>query len=565
MMIASFIDVLGIGLVGPYLALVMNTNNTENFFINWFIESGLAQDYNESLMVIGLLLVLVFISKATASIIINRQIFRFGNQQIVKLRTRLMQIYQNMPYTDHITRNSAEYIQATQGYSSQFVGAIIILAKWVCEGLAAISIFTFLIYSQGIIPIFLAIIIALVIGIYNFFLSSTVKLAGKIAPIENSKAIKGISESMAGFKEIKVLGIENYFTSKVHESSRIFSEQRCKEQIIAFAPRQLMESILVFSIVLLVSVSLLSGSGTETIIPALGMFGVATARLLPSATIFTTGLTSLQYYRYGISVIYKDISSYGDLPLIVEKTNLNNQSLDTFQSFELNNVSYKYPKSSRDALNEISIKIERGSSIGFIGSSGAGKTTLVDIILGILTPTAGSLNYNHLELSGSLSRWQRQIAYIPQEIFLIDDTIKNNIALGEDKNSFKKEKMLDAIKQSQLSEVIDVLPKGLDTKIGERGVLFSGGQRQRIALARAFYLGKEVLIMDEATSALDNKTEKQIVDKIKSIKHKKTIIVIAHRYSTVKDCDFIYKLENGKIVASGYPEEMLKKEEGLSS
>jgi len=564
-MIASFIDVLGIGLVGPYLALVMNTNNTENFFINWFIESGLAQDYNESLMVIGLLLVLVFISKATASIIINRQIFRFGNQQIVKLRTRLMQIYQNMPYTDHITRNSAEYIQATQGYSSQFVGAIIILAKWVCEGLAAISIFTFLIYSQGIIPIFLAIIIALVIGIYNFFLSSTVKLAGKIAPIENSKAIKGISESMAGFKEIKVLGIENYFTSKVHESSRIFSEQRCKEQIIAFAPRQLMESILVFSIVLLVSVSLLSGSGTETIIPALGMFGVATARLLPSATIFTTGLTSLQYYRYGISVIYKDISSYGDLPLIVEKTNLNNQSLDTFQSFELNNVSYKYPKSSRDALNEISIKIERGSSIGFIGSSGAGKTTLVDIILGILTPTAGSLNYNHLELSGSLSRWQRQIAYIPQEIFLIDDTIKNNIALGEDKNSFKKEKMLDAIKQSQLSEVIDVLPKGLDTKIGERGVLFSGGQRQRIALARAFYLGKEVLIMDEATSALDNKTEKQIVDKIKSIKHKKTIIVIAHRYSTVKDCDFIYKLENGKIVASGYPEEMLKKEEGLSS
>ena len=247
--LASFFDVIGIGLVGPYLALVVDNTPSANAVINWFIQKNISGNYDTILIILGSLLVLVFLIKATASIIINRKILIFANQQVVRLRTRLMEIYQNMPYTDHIQRNSSDYIQATQGYTAQFIGIIITLTKWICEGIAAISIFILLIYSQGLIPILLVITIGIIIYLYNVFFSPIVKKAGEIAPIQNSRAIKGISESIEGFKEIKTLGIENYFTRKVHDASQIFSEQRCKEQIIAFAPRQILESIIVFFIV----------------------------------------------------------------------------------------------------------------------------------------------------------------------------------------------------------------------------------------------------------------------------------------------------------------------------
>ena len=555
--LASFFDVIGIGLVGPYLALVVDNTPSDNAVINWFIQNNISGNYDTILIILGLLLVLVFTIKATASIIINRKIFIFANQQVVRLRTRLMEIYQDMPYTDHIQRNSSDYIQATQGYAVQFIGIIITLSKWICEGIAAISIFILLIYSQGLIPIFLIITIGIIIYLYNLFFSPIVKKAGEIAPIQNSHAIKGISESMEGFKEIKTLGIENYFTRKVHDASQIFSEQRCKEQIIAFAPRQILESIIIFFIVTLVVGSLLMGNNTDSIIPAIGMFGVATARLLPSATILARGLTTLQFSRYGISVLYNDVKKYGSNKRIKTRSTNGIENSNKFKDFKLINVSYKYPGSAINSLQNISINIKQGESIGIIGSSGAGKTTMIDLILGLLVPEQGSLLYNGSPLNEDMDKWKSKIAYIPQQIFLIDDTLRRNIALGEEDAIIDEKEIMEAITQSQLSTLINELPLGLDTVLGERGVRLSGGQRQRVALARAFYYGREVFVLDEATSALDTKTEKQIVAEINRLKNQKTIIVIAHRLSTVKTCDIIYKIEKGKIVSADTPSKML--------
>jgi len=555
--IASIFDVIGIGLVGPYLALVVDNTPSDNAVINWFIQKNISGNYDTILIILGSLLVLVFLIKATASIIINRKILIFANQQVVRLRTRLMEIYQNMPYTDHIQRNSSDYIQATQGYTAQFIGIIITLTKWICEGIAAISIFILLIYSQGLIPILLVITIGIIIYLYNVFFSPIVKKAGEIAPIQNSRAIKGISESIEGFKEIKTLGIENYFTRKVHDASQIFSEQRCKEQIIAFAPRQIFESVIIFFIVTLVVSSLLMGNNTDSIIPAIGMFGVATARLLPSTTIFARGLTTLQYSRYGISVLYNDVKKYGSNKRIKTRSTNGIENSNKFKDFKLINVSYKYPGSTINSLQNISINIKQGESIGIIGSSGAGKTTMIDLILGLLVPEQGSLLYNGSPLNEDMDKWKSKIAYIPQQIFLIDDTLRRNVALGEDDAIIDEKKIMEAITQSQLSTLINELPLGLDTVLGERGVRLSGGQRQRVALARAFYYGREVFVMDEATSALDTKTEKQIVAEINRLKNQKTIIVIAHRLSTVKTCDMIYKIEKGKIVSADTPSKML--------
>jgi len=555
----SFLDVLGIGLVGPYLSLVVDNSNQRSAILNWFFERNLAESSDKVLIMLGLLLVLVFVVKGIASILINRKIFIFGNSQVVSIRTRLMEIYQNMPYTDHIKRNSSEYIQATQGYSVQLIGVIIVLSKWVCEGIAVISIFAILTYSQGFIPILLILFIVAFVYLYNFIFSSTVKKAGKIAPIQNSLAIKGISESMEGFKEIKIFGIESFFTKKVQKASQIFSEQRCKEQIISFAPRQIIESIMVVFIVSLVIGSLLWGDD-KNVLPILGMLGVATARLLPSATILTKGLTTLQFSRYGISVLFNDIKKYSTNKK--EKLSVLNSTIEhnEFHNFELVNIFYKYPNSKENILSNINFKIKQNESIGLIGSSGAGKTTMLDLILGLLVPNQGAINYNGSPLKYNLAAWRSNIAYIPQQIFLIDDTLRRNIALGVEDSVIDEKKIMEAIKLSQLSNLINELPKGINTFLGERGVRLSGGQRQRVALARAFYHGREVLVMDEATSALDTKIESQIVEAINKFKKNKTIIVIAHRLSTVRTCDVIYKIEKGNIVGFGPPEKMLKRE-----
>ena len=228
-----------------------------------------------------------------------------------------------------------------------------------------------------------------------------------------------------------------------------------------------------------------------------------------------------------------------------------------FHKLVLDGIQYFYPESKMPALDQISLRIQEGETVGFIGPSGAGKTTLVDLILGLLKPSKGSLLYNGEELKGSLSRWQSQIAYLPQQVFLIDNTLRNNVALGINDNEIDDQLVHESLYNASLKAFVDTLPQGVETKLGERGVRLSGGQRQRVAIARAFYHGRNVLVMDEATSALDHETESEIVEEIKRLKGKKTIIVIAHRLTTVEHCDRIYCLEKGKIVNSGPPSKIL--------
>ena len=557
-MVASFIDVIGIGLIGPYIALVISDRQDNNPMVDWLIQKNISKNYDESLMFFGLMIVIVFILKGVFSIFINRKIFIYGNNQVVKLRVRLMEIYQHMPYVNHIERNSADYIQATQGYTSQFVGVIIVLSKWICEGVAAISIFGLLIFKLGIMPVVLLFIILSILLVYNYLFADTVKKAGSIAPIQNSLAIKGITESMEGFKEIKTLNIEKFFNDKVYKSSKIFSESRSREQIIAFAPRQLLEIILVVFIVLLVVGAILSGNKPEVIMPSLGMFGVAIARILPSATVFSTGITTLQFSRYGISISYNDAKKYPIDKKVNLLESLNKNKVDKFEAFEMVNVSYRYPNSEVNSLQDINISFKKGDSIGLIGSSGAGKTTIVDMMLGVLDPDKGQLLYNGLDLNKKINEWKSKVAYIPQEIFIVDDSLRKNIALGIDDDSIDDGRVDESISKAQLSSLVKDLPQGVDTILGEGGVRFSGGERQRVALARSFYHKREVLVMDEATSALDVKTEKEIVNQIKKIKGNKTLIVIAHRLSTVKDCTTIYKVAKGRIIDCGKPKDLLE-------
>ena len=328
--------------------------------------------------------------------------------------------------------------------------------------------------------------------------------------------------------------------------------------MIQQAPRYLLEAVLVIFVVLLVLLTLNSGTSTEALLGTLGLFGVASIRLMPMFSQLAATLTTLRFQRDAVFRLNADLQQVQVLSQKYEATSRGN-SAAPFVSLELQQIHYRYPNTKQPALQSLSLEIKAGESIGLVGPSGSGKTTLVDVLLGLLEPQFGKMEFNGRPLLENLEEWRSQVAYLPQQVFLIDNSLRCNVALGEEESEIDDARLREALRQARLTELVEQLPQGVNTILGERGVRLSGGQRQRVALARAFYHGRSVLVMDEATSALDNETEKEIVTEIQRLKGQKTMIVIAHRLTTVQHCDRIYRLEQGRIVEEGTPEQVLKK------
>ena len=321
-------------------------------------------------------------------------------------------------------------------------------------------------------------------------------------------------------------------------------------QLLLAIPRYLIELLLVSFVVLLVLFKVLSEENVMSIIPTLSMFGVAAIRLLPSSSTFSSGMAQLRYGRDGVSRLYKDLKEWEFDNLFVEGRNkkIEGGNGRSFESLVLSDVKFKYRSSDSYILRGVSFEIFAGESIGLIGGSGAGKTTLVDIVLGLLDPVEGRIVYNNENIHDVGGGWRSQVAYLPQQVFIIDDTIMRNVALGVDDSEIDYDRLARALERARLTDFVEGLLDGYDTVLGERGVKMSGGQRQRIALARAFYHERNVLVLDESTSALDVETEAEVIDEIRMLHGKVTMIIIAHRHSMLKNCDRIYKLEEGEVV-----------------
>jgi ABC-type multidrug transport system fused ATPase/permease subunit len=293
------------------------------------------------------------------------------------------------------------------------------------------------------------------------------------------------------------------------------------------------------------------------LLPTLSMFGVAALRLVPSAHNVSSGLIQLRYNRDSVSTLHRDLQAVARVSQDACKYPVETAS-EKFRILTFDQVQFTYPKARQLALKDLSLQIRAGERIGLIGPSGSGKTTLVDVLLGLLEPQAGEVRYNDQPLKNALAEWRVQVAYLPQQVFLIDDTLRRNVALGVEDLRIDETRLNEALRQARLEELVHQLPDGTDTILGERGIRLSGGQRQRVALARAFYHERSVLVMDEATSALDNETESEIVDEIRRLKGQKTLIVIAHRLTTVQYCDRIYRLQGGSIVEQGTYDQVIK-------
>ena len=557
--LASFIDLAGLGLITPYIGLIISPESVQGGKLAQVIDQfSLPHDQESLLVILGISLISIFLLKAMSAICINYIIISFSQNQQIHLSSLLMRAYQALPYTEYLRRNSSEYIYSIHALVKYFASGVVLNGlRTLSELIVAVMILGLLAWHNVLALSMLFGLLSILIFGYDRLFRKRLRDLGKQTNQMSTSVVQGIHEAIEGLKEIRILGKESHFHQKVNKCVYDLAQINRLSGLITMSPRYLLELIIIVFVVIFVTGTLFfSHNNMESLITTIGVFGVATLRLMPSANTLISSLMQLRSQRNTVSRLYKDLvwikKINFEAPTLISSSNE-----ELFREIKLEHVSFRYPGMCKDALNQISLEIRSGESIGLVGSSGSGKTTMVDVLLGLLKPYEGQIMFNGESMDTSLADWRHQVAYLPQQVFIIDNSLRCNVALGLSVDEIDDSRIEEAIRKARLLEMVEQLPQGFDTMLGERGVRLSGGQRQRVALARAFYHERSVLVMDEATSALDNETEQEIVEEIKLLKGQKTLVVIAHRLSTVQHCDRIYRLENGRIIKSGTPDQVL--------
>lgn len=477
------------------------------------------------------------------------------------LANALLQRYLTAPYAFYFRRNSAELIRNTTDSSEAAFRLVLV---------SGISVVSELLVFLGIVIVLLAavpMITLLALAVLLLVLICLLKLSRRIFTRLGAREqelkqeiLKSLHQSLGGVKEVKVLGRERFFFEDFTSRHGALARLRSHHFTLSAAPRLIIETIFITGMLFVISSLVLSSEVGEELIPQLGLFAYAGVRLIPSASRVLANLNNL---RYGSSVTQRLYNDYARCEPFSDFYPVNHMESDiTFTDrVDIQRLTYTYEESPRPVLTDISLTIRRGETIGIVGPTGAGKSTLIDLLLGLLSPSAGSICSDGKNIAHALRSWRTKIGYVPQSIFLIDDTIRRNIALGIKDKEINEQKLWKAIRLAQLEDYVRSLPLGLHTLVGERGVRLSGGQRQRIAIARALYHEPELLMFDEATSALDNQTEREVMHAIESLRGQKTLVIVAHRLSTVRSCDFLVFLKEGKIAACGTFDELLARNE----
>lgn len=550
-LLSSLVEIIGIGLIVPYVSLIINPEKYSSNYVTLVVENfDFLTTHQDVIVIFSLILLMVFFFKTLSMIAMNKMIFKFCINVGVKLRIRLMSYYQSLPYGEYISRNSSEYINNIQALTVSYSQDVLqSMLRILSEGIVVILILTALAFIDLQSFLLLIILMGAVVFLYDGLTKNPMYKYGKLTNKYSRKTIQGVNESMSGFKEIRILNKEKYFYNMVVNSTTKHALASISSFTIKAMPRYFIEFILILFIVSLVLYFIFLDKGLDSLIPILSAFSVAALRLLPSINQISSGFTSFRFGGNTVDSLYKDVKK------LVQREDgsvaMKEIKNKHFSSLKLKDISFTYPDRNNPALKKVSLELKSGNSIGIIGTSGSGKTTLIDVMLGLLKPQKGDILLNGNAVHNDLFEFTSKVAYIPQQAFIIDDSLKRNITLSQKDNEINEQILEESIVLSRLSSFIKDLPEGVNTVLGEGGVRLSGGQKQRISLARAFYHQRDILIMDESTSSLDNETEKEVMKEIERFKGKVTMIIIAHRMSTIQHCDYIYRFDHGEIVQHG--------------
>ena len=559
MLVVAFLEMLGVASILPFISVLTNpnlieTNSTLNFM---FQKSKLygVENSQHFLFVLGLivfiLLVVSLLFKAVTAYVQVRFVQMF-NYSIGK---RLVENYLYQPYSWFLNRNSAELGKTILSEVSTVVsGGIRPLMDLISKAIITTTIVTLLIIVDTKLTLIVCFFLGGIYGIIFYFIRSFLDKMGKERLKSNQSRYIAVSEAFGASKEVKVGGLEETFIKQFSHSAKNFARTQASVSVLEQLPRFFLEAIIFGGMLIIILSTLNQSESFISIFPIISLYAFAGYRLMPAIHNMYSSFTLLTFVAPALDKLYVDIKKLKPF-----NKNQKEEVLSFNKLIRLKNVSYSYPNSSRSTLQEINLNIPARTTVGIIGSTGSGKTTTVDIILGLLEPVKGTLEVDEKVITKQNVRaWQRSIGYVPQNIYLTDDSIAANIAFGLDLKDIDLLKVEKASKIANLHEfVMEELPKQYQTITGERGIRLSGGQRQRIGIARALYHNPKVLILDEATSALDNQTEKAVMDAVNNLGNEITIILIAHRLSTVKKCNKIFLLDKGKLKNEGTFDELI--------
>ena len=485
---------------------------------------------------------------------------RMANNAAARLSSRLAEGYLRLPYTFHLRRSTAELVrnahQTVEQLAQQcFLSVIYVIA----EGMLILGLLVVLLYVELIGTALAVLIVGGAALLLLKVVQPELKRQGAIAQEMRSRSLSTLQQALHGIRDIKVLGSEAHFGRAYHRDRRDLSRALYLRGTAIELPRHVIETALIGFILVLFAFSVTTGVATEALLSTLGLFAYAGLRMLPSLQKVVSGLNFLRFSGPAVDQTYADL----ELVTRVEASADDDTTLTFDHALRLEDVSFAYEQTERPALRDVNLTIRPGEVIGVSGSTGGGKTTLADLVTGILPPTTGRITVDGVDIHDHLPAWFRKLGVVPQMVFLTDDTLRRNIALGTPEDEIDDEAIEHALRLAQLEEFVASLPDGLDTEVGERGIRISGGQRQRIAIARALYRRPEVLIFDEGTSALDNATEALLINSLERLRGNHTILLVAHRLSTVRGCDKIAYLEDGRIVDIGTFDELQQRSPGF--
>lgn len=540
-------ELCGVYVIMPIVELVTNPEAVRtNRYCRWISGITGVSDVRGVLLILIVCIIILYVVK---NVYLSWQAYAinsYSKNTRLHFSTRLMEAYMKQPYSYFLNKNTAEILRSVNSDTSNMYTVVVNLLQIISQGLTSALLIAGLLMTSFWMTIVVAGLLALCALLVILVLQKKMRLLGKEYQRVGAGIIKTVKQAFEGIKEIKIMNKERFFVDNYRYVYKKATRIELIYNLMSYIPKYLIETITVCGILLYLAIVLMRGGDLGALLPQLSLFAVAAFKLLPSVNALYTNYGNVMYNKASVDLLYHDIrevQNVSDSAVTGEEV----EKLRFEDKITVEAVSFAYDNTDKNVLEEVSFSIRKGESVAFIGESGGGKTTLVDNILGILTPQKGRVLVDGVDINDMMQSWHRDIGYIPQTIFIMDDSVRRNVAFGVRNEEIDDDLVWEALREAQLEEFVKQLEHGLDTEVGEAGMRLSGGQRQRIGIARALYHSPDILVFDEATSALDNETEKEVMAAIDALHGSKTMIMIAHRLTTIENCDHVYRVENKKL------------------
>lgn len=546
----SFLELIGVAVFMPLTNIIMEPSTIHTTdLLRYFYDLLSFKSTEQFLSALCFVIIAIYIIKNIFLWIQQDFILKFSYNTQQKLSIKLLTTYMREPYTFHLNKNVAELQRSMQEDTTLFTQVLMHTLQLVAEIAVCLVLGVYLYDVSQSIAVIIIVLLILCVGLFTGITKRFSERLGKEGQAYKAKLYQWVNQSLGGIKEVKVLNRESFFVSSYQKYYKLYVRGVRLNRLISITPKYIVEAVCMTGLLLAIAVKLNYGrSDLTAFIPQLAAFAVAAFRLLPSVGRINDHVNNILYASPSVDLIYHDLKEIEDYEEVSQEKSEEGREWKFEHAITAKHISYTYPDADKKVLNDAACIIPKGKTVAFIGSSGAGKTTMADIILGLLQPQLGKIKVDDMNVFKNLKLWHRQLGYIPQVIYLSDDTIRNNVAFGVLDKDIDDNAVMEALGKAQLADFVDALPDGLDTFVGDRGIRLSGGQRQRIGIARALYHDPEILVLDEATSALDSETETAVMESIESLQGIKTMIIIAHRLTTIRKADIIYEVIDGKVV-----------------